>query len=212
MDSKELLQAKEKANKQLALIEDIEKAERTLERAKNAVVCFYSVATGNVFIEKVADPEKLEVIKDMALTAIMNYRDDRVKELKQLLGIQQVPVIPKLASEATIPGKPAIVNPDFDKAVNEMIASVKKSATLPEEIKSLDKYPAKRDGRKKYPENMTENVVRKMYVDEGKSKKEIADYFGVKESTVNNYLYLRGISRRKNKKDKPAEPEEKERP
>jgi len=82
-----------------------------------------------------------------------------------------------------------------------------------ESSKSLDKYPApKRDGRRRYPENMTEDIVRKMYIDEGKDRKAIAEYFGVKESAVNNFLYLHGIRRAKRKEKSDKSDDDKERP
>lgn len=65
-----------------------------------------------------------------------------------------------------------------------------------------------RKSRSRYPENMTVETVTRMYVAEGKNRREIADYFGVKESTVNNFLYLHGI--RRNKREK--KPDEKECP
>ena len=88
---------------------------------------------------------------------------------------------------------------------------VKHDRVAPED-ESLSKYPApKRDGHRKYPENMTVEAVRKMYIDEGKNRKAIAEYFGVKESTVNNFLFLHDIRRTKRKSKKP-DPDDKERP
>lgn len=92
MNSKELLeQAKKNAHKQLELADQIEKAEQVLDKVKGGEIGFYIINYGFYRINEVTDPEKLEVIKDLGLTAIMNYRDDKSKELEQLLGIQPVP-------------------------------------------------------------------------------------------------------------------------
>lgn len=109
MNSKELLiKAKEVAEKQLELAGQIEDAEETIDAAKEGKICFYLSGVGAMSIDKVVDPEKLQVVKDMALVAIMNFRDDKTKELEKLLGIR----------------KPATINPEFEAAVNDMVQSV----------------------------------------------------------------------------------------
>ena len=83
---------------------------------------------------------------------------------------------------------------------------IAKNCITGEEIIKTDS--PERKSRSRYPENMTVETVTRMYVAEGKNRREIADYFGVKESTVNNFLYLHGI--RRNKREK--KPDEKECP
>jgi exopolyphosphatase/pppGpp-phosphohydrolase len=79
------------------------------------------------------------------------------------------------------------------------------------EDKSLSSYPAKKDKRIKTPSNMIEADIRRMYIDEEKDRKTIAEFYGVSEGKINNFLYLHDIKRKKAPKpDK--QPEETERP
>jgi hypothetical protein len=217
MDSKELLlRAKETTEKQLELIKHIERAEDIIGTVKDGFICFYVVGCGSVRIDDVVDIEKLDAIKELGLVAIMNFRDDKTVELEKLLGIR----------------KPAIINPEFEAAVQAMEQSHKKPDTVEAKLAdiiqgeakkiedkpiipetSLDKYPAKKDKRVKTPSNMIEADVRRMYVEESRDRKYIADHYGISESKINNYLFLHDIKRKPTKASKPAkQPDETERP
>jgi len=164
--------------------------------------------------------ETTEQLKQHIIATMETTKKNKLAELEQMLGIQkeEITVVKNCITgeEITVKDPVGATDKEIKQAINnifgtEIISIPSDSWNAPED-KSLSKYPApKRDKRKKYPENMTEDVVRRMYIDEGKSKKEIAEHFGVKESTVNNYLYLRGISRHKRKSKKP-DSDEKERP
>lgn len=160
-----------------------------------------------------------EKISQDILLALITVKNERAAELERLLGIQPVPEIPPLAKETILvigegkplprllpsdtpevvfPGerKPAIINPEFEKAVQEMVESGKKSKSE----KSSDKR------------SMTVDDVTRMYITEGKSREEIQNHYGVSKSVLNNFLYDNKIRKDKKKQDKPAEPEETERP
>ena len=203
IDIKELLQiANEKAVRINELSTDISRIDNVIPGIEkdDLVITGYDIA---LYIGE----ETTEQLKQHIIATMETAKKNKLAELEQLLGVQQsvpqVPKIPKLA-----PGTEMILAPSTDGVV-------KHDRVVPED-KSLSKYPApKKDGRRKYPENMTVEVVRKMYVDEGKTKKQIAEYFGLKESSVNNFIYLHGISRHKRKSKKPDKepaPDEKDSP
>lgn len=77
---------------------------------------------------------------------------------------------------------------EFEAAVQDMVQSTKKPD------------PVKENPVLKHP-LMTEEEVKRLYQDEGKSMKEIAEYFGVTKSNVNNFIYLHKLARKKMKDD-----------
>lgn len=209
-------QANERA-KQLSIlagrIDRMDTVISAIENDKLLVICGFEVQS--LFGNEVANVIRQSIRS--SLTAVKNQNE---AELEQLLGVQQKTLSPEMkvaitdaaSKESDETGKSHCHMCEPDPVEEKLKRILQDEAKRVESDKSLDKYPApKRDRRKKYPENMTEDVVRRMYIDEGKSKKEIAEHFGVKESTVNNYLYLRGISRHKRKSKKP-DSDEKERP
>jgi hypothetical protein len=200
MNSKELLeQARAKAETELRLADQIQDAESTIEKIKGGKICFYVVGCGTVHIDDVVDPEKHDVIRELGLVAIMNFRDDKTAELEQLLGIRDPePILPMFRLDGSV---------DLDKLKEVVLApdpvEDKLTEILQEEAKRIEQ-PEKKDNRKKYPENMTEEAVRKMYVDQGMKSPEIADYFGVPTKKVENFITIHKLSR---KKKQPAETE-----
>jgi hypothetical protein len=188
MNSKELLaQARETAEKQLKLAEQIEKAESILNEVKTGFICFYVAGHGSTRIDDVVDNEKLDVIKDLALVAIMNYRDDKTKELEKLLGL-------KLPA-AGIDVKPHVVGPAvpmgeniIEEKLTEILQDEAKLIEAPPEDNSIGKYPAKSKKYSGYPDNMTVELVREMYIDKGMKISDISDHFKVTYSKTNNFI------------------------
>jgi hypothetical protein len=215
MNSKELLEQAEIRVKRINELSDgVGAAEDVLAMLGEGEVCFFTSGIGTTHLTPVLSPEKLQKLREDIVVEVIHTRNDKSAELEKLLGIR----------------KPATINPEFEKAVQEMEQSTKKQDQDPLEEKlkvvlqdeakkieapekSQDKYPApKQNKRVKTPENMVEADVRKMYVEENRDRKYIADYYGISESKVNNYLFLHDIKRKATKASKPAEPEETERP
>lgn len=211
-------QANERA-KQLSIlagrIDRMDTVISAIENDKLLVICGFEVQS--LFGNEVANVIRQSIRS--SLTAVKNQNE---AELEQLLGVQQKTLSPEMkvaitdaaSKESDETGKSHCHMCEPDPVEEKLKGILQDEAKRIESDKSLDKYPApKKDGRKKYPENMTIEAVQKMYIDEGKTKKEIAEYFGVKESAVNNFMYLKGISRRKGKSKKSdKKSDEKERP
>ena len=87
---------------------------------ENRVVAIYG-AGETTFLGGILAPEKMQELKDSVVAAINQTRDDKVKELEKLMGIR----------------KPAIVNPDFEAAVQSMVDSVKKPDPIEETLKEV---------------------------------------------------------------------------
>ena len=191
------------------LSRELEDIESIIGAAQDAEVAFYKPGAGSTSFIRVLSPEKMQELKGSVVAAIIQTRDDKVKELEKLMGIR----------------KPAIVNPEFEAAVQSMVDSVKKpdpiEKTLKEVLqeeaariekpkesdlplfrdpgkddKSLNKYPAKKGRQSTRPEGMTVAEVTRMYTVEGKEQKEIAQCFGVTESIVKNFLFRNQIKRK----------------
>ncbi len=221
MNSKELL---EQADQRIAEVEDIKKARKGIEdleylcgMVQNEITQI-DIRQGNKLesVSLVISQEQYKEFKDSISSTLERFIKTQIIKLEQLLGIT-----------------PKIVNPEFEAVIRDMEQSnSQKTSTYvvnsaldpveekmtetqrieaPQEDKSLDKYPApKKDNGKKYPENMTVEDVTRMYITEGKSRKQIQEHYRIKESTLNNFLYLNGISRKSSKPEKI--PEETEHP
>ena len=145
---------------------------------------------------------------------------EKNKELEDILGIC----------------KPTIINPEFQTSVQKLINGSKAeskldsdpvedrlSTILKKESKrfedepiipesSLDKYPAKK-GKIQLPKDMTEEAVTIMYITEGKTIKQVAERFDIKQSRVNDFLSKHNIRRTSYKSHGTVkQPEETERP
>lgn len=188
----------------------------------NSEIAFVAKGIGTTYIS-VLSPEKMEEFKRMILNAIYNARDEKTAELEKLMGL--VPVIPTLPNgavigivsqgkplphilppdkpEVVIPDpvakrKPATVNPEFEAAVQDMVKS---------KPQKLDKKQPEKNEPEPKPKQETKlsvmnyDDVKRMYQDEGKSMKEIADHYGIKKGDVNNFIYLNHLSRKKLKDD-----------
>lgn len=203
MNSKELLeQATVKIEKMNDLMASIDVIETTLSAATKpeTMIAFFEPSLGAIGIRYILTDNVMEDIKNTALKEIQKVRHEKSVELGQLLGIQDE-------------DKPKIINPEFVEAVENKVKPPFKADHITsidgipkyidkESDKSLDKYPAKKKAKKSpYPDNMTPDLVRKMYVDEGKTLKQVAEHFGIKPTQVNGFLQRHSLFRGSYNKD-----------
>lgn len=175
------------------LSRELEDIEDILEKSKGADICFTSGTNGSVFI-KVLSPDKMQELKENVVIAIMRTRDEKAAELEKLMGLR----------------KPATINPEFEAAIQKMEQSSKVHCDPDAVVKNDDKTVSQKDKvapvkvetvpLKKHP-LMTVEDVRRMYQDENKSMKEIAEYYGVSKTVINNYIYVHKLARKKLKDD-----------
>ncbi len=210
------------------LSRELEDIEDLMDKAREADICFSSGNNGAIFI-RVLSPEKMKELKESAMIAIMRIRNEKEMELQKLMGKQQV--IPSFAQGGIVSGfvntdsihkgvvipdqdivssgnrKPAIINPEFEAAVQGMVGSVKHKQTdvlPPPDDKSLDKYPAKKSKPSPYPENMTEEAVKELYINQGKTIQQVANHFGIPYAKANSFITGHKLHRNQ---QKPAETE-----
>ncbi|HBI73629.1 MAG TPA: hypothetical protein DDY59_10605 [Lachnospiraceae bacterium] len=176
---------------------EIEKFEDIISAGRDAEIAFAD--KGNTKYITVLSPEKMQELKDTVLVAIINSKNEKDAELERLLGIDK--------------RKPAVINPEFEKAVQEMEQQKKPDPVEDKLAEIIDKQVQE---LKDKPE-MTLEAVTKLYIEEGKTYREMAEYFGVNKSNINNFIYKNHLSELKQKHDcgyakKPKQPDKKERP
>lgn len=176
MNSKELLKQADR------MIEDVEKI-KDIRRGISVITELYEMlnnpitvidlhqGTFEVRVDVSLRHDEYISLKDTICAKLNEFIDNRIVGLKELL-VQPEPIKTPLGT----------ISDAVDKALkreDECISSADKS---------LDKYPAKKSKKSPYPDNMTPELVRKMYVDEGKTLKQVAEYFELKPSQVNGFL------------------------
>ena len=202
MNSKELL---EQANSHVVIINklmgEVEEFEGVVSEAKIGDVCFYVEGHGTTFI-RVLSPEKMQEIKATVLDAITLAQKDKTAELERLLGVGPVEakidlleekIAEKLIQEeqkikesVPVVKKAAVINPEFEAAIKKMEESTTKKKSEPEP--------------RLLPE-LTVGEVKRLYLDEGKTLKDVATYFGVDKAKLNTFVYSNGLSRKQYKDD-----------
>ena len=226
MNSKELVEQAEIRVKRINELSDsVGAAEDVLAMISEGEVCFFTSGIGTTHLTPVLSPEKMQKLREAVVTEIILARNKKTAELEQLLGIR----------------KPATINPEFDAATKDMFDAVKKTdpvedklteilqaeadriekptekfevSSITAEDKSLEKYPAKKRKRAEYPEGMTVENVRKMYIDQGMKINDLAIHFKVPYAKMSNFITRNHLHRvNYQKSDKPdKQPEETERP
>ena len=196
MNSKELLeQANEKAKKLRNLADDISFTEDTIPAIRDNALSIngYNVATH-------FGPDVEEKLKQDILLLLVTLKNKKSAELEQLLGIKSVP--------------DTVQDPVEEKLADILKAEAARIES-PED-KSLGKYPpAKR--KPKLSDDLLSEICR-MYIDEGKTAKEIAEIYKVKPNDVNNFVAKHKLRRRSydksigSKPELPKQPDEKESP
>ncbi len=193
------------------LSRELENIESIIEAAQEAEIAFYEPGVCTTSFIRVLTPEKMQELKDSVVSAINQTRDDKVKELEKLMGIR----------------KPATINPEFEAAVQGMVQSKDKpvvvvpamdEAELPPVSKTPERLPGKKilgkgselDNAvfsvedKPVPKTLTDDDledVRRMYLDDGKTMKDIANHYGVTKNQINAYIQRYGLFRKNCKKD-----------
>lgn len=178
--------------------------QETMEAVKRLVVAHLTSAKSSKEFEldrlmgrkpATINPEFEAAVQDMVESAKKQKESDPVEDKLTVILQEQAKRIENKQDNEEMPPKEA-----FD-TLREDYKQAKEIEHLSD--KSMDKYPAKKDI--KTPPNMNEADIRRLYVDEGKDRKWIANYYGITESKVNNYLYLHDIKRQPSRK--PAETE-----
>jgi hypothetical protein len=196
------------------LSKELENIEIIIDKSKGEDICFTAKPNGSTYIS-VLSSEKMQELRESVVVAIMQIRDEKASELEKLMGVR----------------KPAVVNPEFEAAVQDMVVEAPKKEPkiivkndpdpveekltdiLKGEAKriedkpietdpSLDKYPAKKSSG--YPDGMTVKVVEDMYVNQHMTSAQIAKQFGITIKRTENFITIHKLSR---KQKKPAETE-----
>lgn len=218
MNSKELL---EQADQRIAEAEqiklirlDITDLERLIRISQDDKYELKFCGEYDLSLEDSLSVDNYNGIKSILRATFDGYLNVQTVKLEQLLGIT-----------------PKMVNPEFEAAIRGVEQSHKKpdpveekSTEIPKDEakpieapeKSMEKYPAKKGGKKRLPESMTDEAVYQMLVIEGKKPKEIAEYYGLKSTQVSNFIFqhdIKNFGKRKKlipKAEKPVEKAEKQ--
>ena len=179
------------------LSRELESFDEIIDAGRDAEIAFTDNGTTKYIT--VLSPEKMAEFNNIVLQAIYEAKNKKAAELERLLGIEK--------------RKPATINPEFEKAVQEMEQQRKPDPVEDKLAEIIDKQVQE---LKDKPE-MTLEAVTKLYIEEGKTYREMAEYFGVNKSNINNFIYKNHLSELKQKHDcgyakKPKQPDKKERP
>jgi hypothetical protein len=172
-----ITQANEHVVKVNRICKELEEFEGILYVAdmEDSIVALGHNGNMTTYIGTVLSQEKMEELKRSVVMSLTEARISKENELEKLMGIR----------------KAAIVNPEFEAAVHDMVKSSEKDK--PKEIK-----PAPPEETK--PE-MTESEVTRLYIEENKTLKELSEYFGITKSAVNSYIYRHNLARKSKSKN-----------
>ncbi len=101
-----------------------------------------------------------------------------------------------------VSGKAAVVNPDFEAAVQEMISqdqTVEEVTETAEPVEENREEPETESPEEKVEPDLTIKAVREVYTEGEMSIKQAAEYFGVGQSKLYGFISEHGL--RKPKKD-----------
>jgi hypothetical protein len=169
-------------SRELEVIEDL------IEKSKGEDICFTSRPNGATYIT-ILSPEKMQELRENALVAVIQARNEKVIELEKLMGVR----------------KPATINPVFEAAVKEMEESSrvhkdpdpveeKLTEILQEEAKRIEDKPIKEETKAEILEHYADEIT-KLCKDESNKVGDIADKYGVKKSDIYNFMAKHKISR-----------------
>lgn len=163
-----------KINKLMGEIEDFESI---ISKGRESEIAFAN--NGSTAYITVLTPEKMQDLKGMVLEAIAKAQEEKTAELEKLLGIE----------------KKNIINPEFKEDVQNNVKPPYKDDYISEfsggsKRKSINEYP-----------EMTVEAVQKLYIEEGRTYKEMAEYFGVNKSVINNFITRNHLRELKEKHD-----------
>lgn len=101
-----------------------------------------------------------------------------------------------------VSGKAAVVNPDFEAAVQEMISQDQTEDVVTEPAEPVEEdreEPVTEAPEEKVTPELTVEAVRKIYTEGDMSIRQVAEYFGVSQSKLYSFVSEHGL--RKPKKD-----------
>ena len=183
MNSKELLEQAEIRVKRInELSDDVGAAEDILAMLSDGEVCFFTSGIGTTHLTPVLSPDKLQKLREDIIVEVIRTRNDKSTELEKLLGIR----------------KPAIINPEFKKAVQEMEQSNKDQVA--DKLSEILQTESDRISVKPPLNELEIENVRRMYHDEAKTMKEVAEYYGVPKARLNSYITRHNLRRTSYKK------------
>jgi hypothetical protein len=218
MNSKELLdQAEIRVKRINELSDSVGASEDIIAMLGEGEICFFVSGVGTTHLTPVLSQEKMQKLREWVVSEIIDLRDAKTAELEKLLGIRK-PAIINPEFEAAVKdmertGKQLIVE------TKECVLTGDKSITvttepdpLGEKLTSILQKETKRIADKPVPKAeqpkpeskmglMTKEDVERMYIQENKTMKEIAEYYGVKKGDVNNFIYVNHLSRKNFKDD-----------
>lgn len=199
MNSKELL---EHAEQRIAEVEsirllkkDIEDLEKLLQLGDDTdyELGYYGLSK-ETYIESVLSVEQYKGFKDIVKFTFEEFLHEKYSSMEKLLGIRH----------------PAIINPEFEEAIKDMehkVVIVHPAPELdvnPEEVNlknqpevSTPSRPELKKGRpsRVYPEGMTVETVRRMYIDENKTIAAISKFFGITYADLSNFISKHKLQR-----------------
>ena len=160
------------------LMRNIEEFETTLtELSKEEIEVCVTDKKQVSYLDNVLDQETLNAIKDSIISTIETEHYGKKTELGILLGTESEKETPVKADEEELSEVHDRVEKKWQEILNKESKSIKESK----------------------PE-MNVPDVKKMYHDEQKTMKELAEYYGVTKSMVNNFISRNGLQRTRYKK------------
>lgn len=165
-------------NKIMGEIEDFDGISYAAQQQESEVA-FYENGVGTTFLKVLSDEKKLE-LKAIVLKAITDAQAEKTTELEQLLGVKK---------------KPAIINPEFEKAIKEM--EQQNLDPVKEELSTVLQEEPKLEIKRTTLNLSDIEDVRRMYHDEGLPQGAIAEYYGVTKPVVNNFIYANHLAKKK---------------
>lgn len=181
-----------------------------LEKAKELVDDIYKamtkVETCETLSEEVASQE----------VALVKSGSDRYVKLDGVLTEEQIQDVKKYIQNTIdgnkaeaerflrrVSGKAAVVNPDFEAAVQEMISQDQTEEVVTETAEQAaeedQEEPVPEAPEKKITPDLTIKAVREVYTEGDMSIRQAAEYFGVGQSKLYGFISEHGL--RKPKKD-----------
>ena len=209
MNSKELVaQATAKIEKMCNLTDKIEAIENILKASgEKTEIALYETGVGTTRLSLVLSEAVVKSLKESAVAEIKSALHNNTTELHQLVGAK-----PEKR-------KPATINPEFEKAVQEMVKPpfkadhIVKIDGIP---KYIDKEPEKEEPPKCEPRSPLNELevdnVRRMYHDEAKTMKEVAEYYGVTKTRMNSYISKYNLRRTSYNKGSYSDPVDNKKP
>ncbi len=181
-----------------------------LEKAKELVDDIYKamtkVETCETLSEEVASQE----------VVLVKSGSDRYVKLDGVLTEEQIQDVKKYIQNTIdgnkaeaerflrrVSGKAAVVNPDFEAAVQEMISQDQTEEVVTETAEQAaeedQEEPVPEDPEEKITPDLTIKAVREVYTEGDMSIRQAAEYFGVGQSKLYGFISEHGL--RKPKKD-----------